>query len=146
MAALIVFLAVRRRNADVRLAWSRRLLRVPAIGALMAKVETERLTFLLGNMIAAGVTLPAAMAAAREGSTNEALRAGLADAGRGIERGERVASALAATGIVSDLALELVRVGEETGDLAPMLLKASDILRREIEATTTEWIGLVVRR
>ena len=35
-----------------------------------------------------------------------------------------------------DLALELVRVGEETGDLAPMLLKASDILRREIEAAT----------
>ena len=39
------------------------------------------------------------------------------------------------------LALELVRVGEETGDLAPMLLKASDMLRKEIEATATEWIG-----
>jgi general secretion pathway protein F len=143
LAALIVFLAVRRRDAGVRLARSRRLLRVPAIGALMAKIETERLTFLLGNMIAAGVALPSALAAARDGSANEALRVGLAEAGRAIERGERVASALAATGVVSDLALELVRVGEETGDLAPMLLKASDILRREIEAATTEWIGLV---
>ena len=41
------------------------------------------------------------------------------------------------------LALELVRVGEETGDLAPMLLKASDMLKREIEATASEWIALV---
>jgi general secretion pathway protein F len=143
LAALVAFLAVRTRDAGVRLARSRRLLRVPAIGALIAKIETERLTFLLGNMIAAGVALPSALAAARDGSANEALRAGLAEAGRAIERGERVAAALAATGLVPDLALELVRVGEETGDLAPMLLKASDILRREIEASTTEWIGLV---
>jgi len=143
LAAFVAFLIWRRRDALFRLAWSRRLLRAPAIGVLMAKVETERLTFLLGHMIAAGVALPAALAAARDGSGNEALRAGLAEAVRAIERGERVITALAATGLVSDLALELIRVGEETGDLAPMLLKASDILRREIEASTTEWIGLL---
>ena len=94
-------------------------------------------------MVAAGVALPAAVAAARDATSNEALRAGLAEAGRGIERGERVTAALAATGFMPDLALELVRVGEETGDLAPMLLKASDILRKEIDATATEWIGVV---
>ena len=65
---------------------------------------------------------------------------------RRIERGERVATALAAAGLVPELALELVRVGEETGDLAPMLLKASDILRQEIEATTNEWIAHRRRR
>jgi general secretion pathway protein F len=41
------------------------------------------------------------------------------------------------------LALELVRVGEESGDVGAMLLNASDILRRDLEATTTELIGLV---
>jgi general secretion pathway protein F len=45
--------------------------------------------------------------------------------------------------LLPELALELVRVGEETGDLATMLVKAGDILRRDIEATTTELIGLV---
>ena len=54
-----------------------------------------------------------------------------------------MSAALAAGSLLPDLALELVRVGEETGDLAPMLLRASDILRRDIEATTTELIGLV---
>ena len=97
--------------------------------------------FLLGHMTAAGVALPAAVAAARESSANAAVREGLAEAGRRIERGERVAAALAATGIVPELALELVRVGEETGDLAPMLLKAGDILRQEIEAATNDWLG-----
>ena len=36
-----------------------------------------------------------------------------------------------------------MRVGEETGDLATMLLKAGDLLRSEVEATTAEMIGLV---
>ena len=45
--------------------------------------------------------------------------------------------------LLPDTALELVRVGEETGDLATMLAKAGDMLRREIEAATTELIGLV---
>ena len=41
-----------------------------------------------------------------------------------------------------DLTLELVYVGEETGNVATMLLKASDMLRRDIEAATTELVGL----
>ncbi len=36
-----------------------------------------------------------------------------------------------------------MRVGEETGDLAPMLLKAGDILRKEIEAASNEWLAII---
>jgi general secretion pathway protein F len=113
------------------------------LGTLVAKVETERAALLLGTMIEAGVALPTALDAARAASGNEALRAGLAESQRAVERGERLTRALDAAGAVPPLALELVRVGEETGDLAPMLLKASDMLRKEIEATATEWIALL---
>jgi general secretion pathway protein F len=75
--------------------------------------------------------------------TNAAYRNGLAAAQRAVERGDRLSAALAAANLLPELALELVRVGEETGDLAAMLLKASDILRRDLEATTTELIALV---
>lgn len=141
--ALAALFLLKRRDAAFRIAVDRRLLAFPAVGALLTKVETERLAFLLGTMIAAGVAVPAGVTAARDATTNEALRAGLAEAGRAIERGEGVAASLAATRLLPDLALELVRIGEETGDLPAMLLKASDILRREIEATATEWIGIV---
>jgi general secretion pathway protein F len=75
--------------------------------------------------------------------TNEAFRAGLQAAERGIERGDGVAASLAAGGMLPEMAGELVRIGEETGDLAAMLLKAGDILRREFEATSVELIALV---
>ncbi|HUK61559.1 MAG TPA: type II secretion system F family protein [Stellaceae bacterium] len=141
--AAVVWFAARRRDPAFRVASARRLLALPHVGALLAKVESERMTLLVGTMIEAGVALPAALAAARAAAGNSALALGLAEAERAVERGERLTRALAAADAVPALTLELVRVGEETGELPAMLLKASDILRREIEATAGQWIALV---
>ncbi len=143
IVALAALLVVQWRLASFRLAVDRGLLALPGIGTLLRKIEAERLAFLLGTMVAAGVGVPTAIAAAREGAAHEALGAALADAGRFIERGDGLTAALAASRLLPDMAVELVRIGEETGDLAPMLLKAGDILHGEIAATTTHWIGLV---
>ncbi|HZT88529.1 MAG TPA: type II secretion system F family protein [Stellaceae bacterium] len=141
--ALLLFFLVRRRDPEFRAAAHRRLLSLPALGPLLGRIETERLAFLLGNLVAAGVELPAALAATREAMTNEALRHALAAAERGVERGDSLAAALAANALLPELALELVRIGEETGDLPGMLIKAGDILHKEVEATTAQMIGLV---
>jgi len=141
--ALAGLVVVRWRDAGFRLAIARRVMRLPLIGPFLAKIEAERVAFLLGNLVAAGVSLPAALAATRAAIGSEAVRAGLAAAETGIERGDGVTDSLTAGGLLPDLAGELVRVGEETGDIAAMLVKASDLLRREVEATTGELIGLV---
>jgi type II secretory pathway component PulF len=139
----VLYVVYRRRDPEFRAALDRRLLKLPGLGRMLAKSEAERLAFLLGNLVAAGVPVSDAAAATGAAMTNAAYRSGLANAQRAIERGDRLSTALAAGTLLPELALELVRVGEETGDLATMLLKASDILRRDIEAATTELIGLV---
>jgi len=141
--ALALYIIYRRRDADFRANVDRWILKLPGLGRMLRKSEAERLAFLLGNLVAAGVPVPEAAAATGAAMTNAAYRGGLAAAQRAVERGDRLSAALAAGALLPELALELVRVGEETGDLATMLLKASDILRRDIEATTTELIGLV---
>jgi type II secretory pathway component PulF len=143
LLAIAGFVAIRWRDPGFRAAVDRRVLALPGLGGLIGKAEAERLTFLLGNLIGAGVAVPDAVAAAGAAMTRQSFRDGLAAAQRRIERGDSVAATLAETGLLPDLAGELVRTGEETGDLAPMLLKASDILRREVEAASTELIGLV---
>ena len=143
LLAIAGFVAIRGRDPGFRAAVDRCVLALPGLGGLIGKAEAERLTFLLGNLIGAGVAVPDAVAAAGAAMTRQSFRDGLAAAQRRIERGDSVAATLAETGLLPDLAGELVRTGEETGDLAPMLLKASDILRREVEAASTELIGLV---
>jgi len=139
----VLYVIYRRRDPAFRAGFDRRLLALPGLGGMLGKSEAERLAFLLGNLIGAGVPVPEAVAATSAAMTNAAYRSGLAAARHAVERGDRLSIALAAGRLLPELALELVRVGEETGDLATMLLKAGDILRRDIEATTSELIGLV---
>jgi general secretion pathway protein F len=143
LSALALYVIYRRRDPQFRAALDHRLLSLPGLGRMLARSEAERLAFLLGNLVAAGVPVPEAVAATGAATTNAAYRGGLAAAERAVERGDRLSAALAAGELLPELALELVRVGEETGDLATMLLKASDILRRDIDATTSELIGLI---
>ncbi len=140
---LAFYVIYRRRDPEFRAGFDRWLLKLPGLGRMLGRSEAERVAFLLGNLVAAGVPVPEATAAASAAMTNAAYRRGLAAAQHAVERGDRLSTALAAGGLLPELALELVRVGEETGDLSTMLLKASDILRRDLEATTTELIGLI---
>ena len=147
-AAIVAIVAIgwfafRQRDPAFRLALHRRLLAVPGLGALIGKIEAERLLYLLGNLVSAGVALPEALAATRAAMTSEAFRASLALAQQGIERGDGLATAFAAGAMLPEMAGELVRVGEETGYLAPMLLKAGDMLRQEFEATSAALIAVI---
>jgi general secretion pathway protein F len=146
LALLVVVAAAyflyRRRDPAFRASLDRRLLGLPGLGRMLAKSEAERLAYLLGNLVAAGVPVPDALAATAAAMTNANYAAGLAVAEHAVARGDRL-SAVLAEGLLPETALELVRVGEETGDLATMLARAGDMLRREIEAATTELIGLV---
>lgn len=143
LLVLALYVIWRWRDAEFRAGLDRRLLGLPGVGRMLARSEAERVAFLLGNLVAAGVPVPDALAATGAAMSNAAYRGGLTAAQRAVERGDGLSAALAAGALLPELALELVRVGEETGDLATMLLKAGDILRRDIEATTTELIGLV---
>jgi type II secretory pathway component PulF len=142
-ALVVVYLVYRRRDPAFRASLDRRLLGLPGLGRMLGKSEAERLAYLLGNLVAAGVPVPDALAATGAAMTNANYAAGLAAAERAVARGDRLSAVLAEGKLLPETALELVRVGEETGDLATMLAKAGDMLRREIEAATTELIGLV---
>jgi general secretion pathway protein F len=140
---VIGLFAFRYRDPGFRLAFHRRLLGLPGLGPLIGKLETERMFYLLGNLVSAGVALPSALAATRAAMTSEAFRAGLRVTEQGIERGDGIAAAFAASGVLPEVAGELVRIGAETGDLAAMLLKAGDILRQEFEASSVELVAIV---
>lgn len=143
VAGLALYVVYRRNDPAFRAGLDRRLLRLPGLGRMLGRSEAERVAFLLGNLVAAGVPVPEAVAATAAATRNAVYRGGLTAAQHAIERGDRISGALAANNLLPELALELVRVGEETGDLATMLLKAGDILRHDMETATTEMIALV---
>jgi len=137
---LLTFLAVwqfRRMLADQhkRFAWDGRVLSFRWIGDLVAKLETARFTRTLGTLLSNGVPLLSALSIARNVINNTVLRKDLNDAAREVKTGGGLAPNLASGGRFPKLALQMISVGEETGQLDAMLMKVSDTYDMEVRNT-----------
>jgi len=137
---LLTVLAVwqfRRMLADQqkRFAWDGRVLSTKWVGDLVGKLETARFTRTLGTLLSNGVPLLSALSIARNVISNTVLRKDLNDAAREVKTGGGLAPNLASGGRFPRLALQMISVGEETGQLDAMLMKVSDTYDIEVRNT-----------
>ncbi|MGP1666859.1 MAG: type II secretion system F family protein, partial [Rhodanobacter sp.] len=121
----------RLRDPIARQAWHVRLLGMRLIGPLLLKVETARIARTLGTLLKNGVPLLGALSIARQVTSNCALDAALAEAHELVKGGSSLGVALAQSKRFPRLALQMVQVGEEAGQLDSMLLKVADTFEVE---------------
>ncbi|RMQ50936.1 proteinral secretion pathway protein F [Pseudomonas cichorii] len=134
-AGLIVLgwvMAVRLRDPQRRERRDRRLLGIRVIGPLLQRVEAARLTRTLGTLLSNGVALLQALVIARQVCTNRALQVQVEQAAESVKGGGTLASAFGAQPLLPDLALQMIEVGEQAGELDSMLLKVADVF--DVEA------------
>jgi general secretion pathway protein F len=113
--------------------WQARLLRLPLMGRLTLKYQLTLFSRSLGTLLGNGVSMLTALHIATETVSNLVLRQELARVAPIVKEGGRVAQAMVGTGIFEPLAINLIRVGEETGRIGPMMLELANILNREVE-------------
>jgi general secretion pathway protein F len=123
--------------------WQAAVLRLPLFGRLLHKYQLNLYARTLGTLLGNGVPLLAALHIASSTMGNETLRGHLASVGPAVKSGGRLVDALAATGIFEPLAINLVRVGEETGRIGPMMIELANILDREVETGIRRALTLV---
>ena len=109
------------------------LLALPVLGTLLRKYELTQFARSMGTLIGNGVPIVTALQIALSTLGSPTMRGGLASLEPAVKRGERLADALASTGIFSPLALNMVRLGEETGRLDSMLLEVARVQDVEIQ-------------
>ena len=113
--------------------WQTRLLRLPVIGRLALRYQLTLYARSLGTLLGNGVPLLTALAIASDTVGNAALRPLLARVAPIVKGGGKMVQAVTSTGLFEPLAINLIRVGEETGRLGAMMLELSLILEREVE-------------
>lgn len=139
-----VFAVVRLLGVPaVRLAVDRKLLTSPLLLGLVQKAEGGRFARLMGTLAGRGVSLPQALELAAGSLSNRALAQGVSEAAAKVKRGQALAPSLAATGLLPGLVPQLIAVGEETGKLSPMALKAAGILERDVQHTIERLLALL---
>ena len=120
------------------------LLRLPLVGELLAKIDTARFARALGTLLANGVPPLTALAIVQDALTNATLRRALADAAAVMKDGGGLAAPLGRAGVFPKLAVHLLGVGEESGQLDPMLLKIAEVFDRDVRSTIERLMALLV--
>jgi general secretion pathway protein F len=112
-------------TATGRLRADRLLLRLPVIGEVALKTEVARFTRILGTLLQSGVAMIGALTVVRDMMSNQVLVAAVGSLLDGVKRGAGLAGPMSESKAFPALAIHMVRVGEETGRLDEMLLKAA---------------------
>jgi general secretion pathway protein F len=120
------------------------LLRLPLVGALLRKAQVERFSRSLGTLLANGVALPQALSITADALSNSVIAAAVRAAATGLKEGEQLSTRLRQSGVFPAVALDLVRVGEETGSLDEMLLRQADLYEREVKHAVDRLLTLMV--
>jgi len=123
--------------------WQSRLLRLPLVGRLALKYQLTLFARSLGTLLGNGVPMLTALHIATDTVGNTVLRQALAKVAPIVKEGGKVVQAVGATGIFEPLAINLIRVGEETGRIGAMMLELSNILNREVETGIKRLLTLV---
>jgi general secretion pathway protein F len=146
LALITVLIVVQFRrmlaDAEKRYAWDTRVLSMRWVGDLVAKMETARLTRTLGTLLTNGVPLLSALSIARNVINSTVLRKEVNDAVREVKTGGSLARNLAKGGHFPRLALQMISVGEETGQLDSMLMKVSDTYDMEVRNTIDRLLSI----
>lgn len=127
-----------------RLSFDRLLLRVPIFGAVLRETLAARLTRTLGSLIENGVALIPALGMAKDALGNLAAAAAVEAAALKAKDGAGLARPLAAAGVFPPRTVDLLRLGEESAQLAAMSLKAAEIHDEQARLMTQRLVALAV--
>lgn len=109
------------------------LLKTPALGTVITYASTERFTRVLAVLLEAGVPLPEALPNAIECSNNLVFKERLSTATEAVLAGNGFADPLAATELFPVTVVQMVRVGERTGDLTEQLDNVAGFFEDELD-------------
>lgn len=147
LAGLIAaFMLFRRRLADpqARRGFDAWVLRRGMVGGLVARLETARLARTLGTLVHNGVPLLTSLSIARNVMGNLALSDAVEAASTEVKTGGGLALALGRSKLFPRLALQMIAVGEESGELDTMLTKVADTFDQEVKNTVDRLLAALV--
>ncbi len=121
------------RNKAGRIAIDKFKLHVPLFGNIIKKSTISRFCRTLGTLISSGVPILEALAIVKNAIGNEVVASAVQAVHDSIREGESIAEPLAQTGVFDDIVINMIDVGEETGELDKMLIKIADNYDDEVD-------------
>ncbi|MEW8627148.1 MAG: type II secretion system F family protein [Candidatus Thiodiazotropha sp.] len=119
------------------------LLGLPLFGDLLLKVETARLSRTLSSLLSNGLTLLNAVKLSQEVLSNSYIAQGIEQAAQQLKQGKGLSAPLIEQKLLPELAIRMLQVGEESGEIDTMLADVADVYDREVRETVQRLLTLV---
>jgi MSHA biogenesis protein MshG len=114
--------------------WHRLLLKLPAVGSIVERATMERFSRAFAMILTAGVPLIQGIAIVSKAVGNEYIGSKLHRMRIGIEKGDSISRMAKSTGLFPPLVIQMILVGEESGNIAEMLQEVANFYEGEIDA------------
>ncbi|AEG01185.1 type II secretion system F family protein [Methylomonas methanica] len=123
--------------------WDRRFLSAPLFGEIVINMETANFSRTFGTLLGNGVSILKSLGIVRETVTNTVLEELLADAEEQLKQGRTMSEALAKQNLFPKLAVQMIKMGEETGKLEEMLMRIAVIYDKQLKTTIQRMLALL---
>src|SRR5690349_3360031 len=143
VALAIAWFRRRGQIPSVRRARDTRVLGLPLVGDLIAKVEIARFARTLSTLLANGVTLLTGLGIVKETMGNVVLASGFDGVIAKLREGKGFGRPMAETGLYPRLATQMILVGEESGRLEEMLTRVADVYDREVATAIKRFLAVL---
>ncbi|BBO87472.1 type II secretion system inner membrane protein GspF [Desulfosarcina ovata] len=143
MAAGLVAMRMFRKTEHGLVVTDRFLLRLPVAGSLLRRIAVARFARTLASLLENGVTMLPALEIVRNITGNVIISDLIENASAEVERGQGLGVSLATDTVFPDLAVQMIQVGEQSGELEPMLYKIADVYENEVQASIMSMMAML---
>lgn len=130
---IYVFAYTYKRSSKMQHAADKLLLKAPIIGQIIKKATIARFCRTLATMFAAGVPLVEALDSVAGACGNRLYYEGTMDIKADVSTGMQLQSSMNTTGLFPNMVVQMVAIGEESGELDTMLGKVADFYESEVD-------------
>jgi general secretion pathway protein F len=143
MVAALVALKMFRKTERGQATTDRLMLRVPIVGSMLRRIAVARFSRTLASLLENGVTMLPALEIVRNVTGNVVISSLIENASGDVERGQGLGQSLAADAVFPDLAVQMVQVGEQSGELESMLYKIAEVYENEVESSIMSMMAML---
>ena len=122
-----------KKTEKGRYAYDKTVLALPGFGVLAKKLAVARFSRTLGSLLENGVSMLIALDIVKNIAGNVLLSSAVQQAAQEVGKGQALWAALNETQIFPQLSIQMIKVGEQSGELEGMLNKIADVFEKEVE-------------
>ncbi len=146
IAAFFCFKAVQKKERGKYII-DKFLLSLPVAGDLLRKLAVARFARTLGSLLENGVTMLSALDIVTNIAGNVLIAEVIGNAAKEVEKGNALGKSIEAYDVFPHLSVQMIQVGEQSGELESMLNKVAQVYENEVESTLvamTSWLEPVI--